>query len=292
MNVFFVDADDVIVSALIDRPQCSDWPKVLDEAARCLRVSRVIGTQQTAFSKAFTVHRRGEFLAIPVGVSMGGGQVKPGNLVHQVYARRRIAQSILRNRAIRRIAGYQSSAFAFVAPKLFRRYSTDLSALFEHHKELKWNFDNSIFPAASFNCGPQSASIQHFDHNNLSFGLCALTPLGNFDWTKGGHLVLHSLKLVVEFPPGTTALLPSAAVEHSNIPVQAGEDRMSMAQYAAGGLFRWVAYGFKTASSLSSTAAGRARKVAVDRGVDERWEDGLHLYSTLDSLAGDYDIGS
>ncbi|KAF6758698.1 hypothetical protein DFP72DRAFT_1064804 [Ephemerocybe angulata] len=239
----------------------------------------------------FTKHRRGKFLAIPIGVSMGGGQVKPGNLVHQVYARRRIAQSILRNHAIRRVAGFQSSAFSFLAPKLFRRYATDLSALFNHHKELQWNFDNSVFPAASFNCGPRSVSIRHFDYNNLSFGLCALTSFGTFNWKEGGHLVLHGLKLVVEFPPGTTALLPSAAVEHSNIPIGEGEERMSMAQYAAGGLFRWVAYGFKSAKQLSSTAAGKTKRVAIDGNVGERWEQGLDLYSTVKSLNDDHVLG-
>ncbi|KAF6747731.1 hypothetical protein DFP72DRAFT_821395, partial [Ephemerocybe angulata] len=177
--------------------------------------------------------------------------------------------------------------FALIAPMLYHRYASDLGALFAHHSELQWNFDNSVFPAASFNCGPQSISIEHFDHNNLSFRLCALTPLGTFDWKKGGHLVLHGLKLLVEFPPVSVALLPSAAMKHSNTPIQPGEEHMSMAQYAAGGLFRWVAYGFKAGTKLSSTGAGRAYKVAVDGTDDVRWNDGLGLYSKVASLGAD-----
>lgn len=61
-----------------------------------------------------------------------------------------------------------------------------------------------------------------------------------------------------------------------------------MAQYAAGALFRWKAYGFRTAQALSKTAAGRRHLQAVDKGPNERWMDGLGLYSSLDSLSSDY----
>ncbi|KAJ6626308.1 hypothetical protein B0H10DRAFT_2303954 [Mycena sp. CBHHK59/15] len=38
--------------------------------------------------------------------------------------------------------------------------------------------------------------------------------------------------------------MPSGCVDHGNTPLQPGETRTSMTQYAAGGLFRWVAYDF------------------------------------------------
>ncbi|TEB19511.1 hypothetical protein FA13DRAFT_1605900, partial [Coprinellus micaceus] len=237
------DDNDVVIGGLVDRPPAEDWSDVLEEVARCLRTARTLGEAHNIFPSSFYRHRRGSFLAIPVGVSMGGGQTVC-NLVHTVYARRRIAQAILRNNAMCRLAGFQSSAFAFLAPKMYQRYSADLGALFMHHNNLVWNFSNSIFPASSFNCGPESISLPHFDFNSWACGLCALTPVGNFDWRRGGHLVLHTLKIVMEFPPGTTAVIPSAVVKHSNVCIRPGEERMSVAQYAAGGLFRWVAYGF------------------------------------------------
>lgn len=62
---------------------------------------------------------------------------------------------------------------------------------------------------------------------------------------------------------------------------------MSIAQYAAGGLFRYVAYGFATVKSLLSTAAGRAKKVQIDMKAGERWKLALNLFSKYSELATD-----
>ncbi|RXW15677.1 hypothetical protein EST38_g10176 [Candolleomyces aberdarensis] len=221
---------------------------------------------------------------------MGGGQKHPGNLAQRLRSRCKLVQSILLNKSIKRIAGFQSSAFYFLAPKLYWRYANDLGRLYDSQSELCWNFEGSIYPCVAFNCGPQSITTLHFDQGNLSHGLCAVTPLGNFDWKKGGHLVLWELKLVLEFPPGTVALLPSAAVKHCNTPIQKGEERMSITQFAAGGLFRWVAYGMRSAKELGSMKAsdGRNLKEKADKGVEERWMEGLSLFSTTTSLEQDY----
>jgi len=57
------------------------------------------------------------------------------------------------------------------------------------------------------------------DFGNLPYGWCAITSLGPFDPKRGGHLVLWDLQLVIEFPPGSTILIPSAVLQHSNIPI-------------------------------------------------------------------------
>ncbi|KAJ6621993.1 hypothetical protein B0H10DRAFT_2015542, partial [Mycena sp. CBHHK59/15] len=51
-------------------------------------------------------------------------------------------------------AGFQSSALATYAPKLYRYYCTILKALFDHHPGLVHTFSNSVFPAVTFNLGP------------------------------------------------------------------------------------------------------------------------------------------
>ena len=79
--------------------------------------------------------------------------------------------------------------------------------------------------------------MQHRDAANLVYGWCAITALGNFNPTRGGHLILWDMKLVVEFPPSATVLIPSSLVVHSNTRLQEGEECMSFTQYAAGGLF-------------------------------------------------------
>lgn len=51
-------------------------------------------------------------------------------------------------------------------------------------------------------------SPDHTDYSNLSHGLCTLTALGSYDYKQGGHLILFGLKLVIQFPPGLTAVGP------------------------------------------------------------------------------------
>lgn len=127
----------------------------------------------------------------------------------------------------------------------------------------------------------------HVDFGNLSHGLCALTAFGTYDHTLSGHLILFGMKLAVQFPAGSTVLILSGCVEHGNTPVGKDETRLSIAQYAAGGLFRWVAYGFQSAKTLLKTAAGRQLKKAINKGDGVRWREGLAMFSTLDGLQGD-----
>lgn len=178
-------------------------------------------------------------------------------------------------------------ALAAFAPKLYRYLALILTALFGRYSHLEHNFSNSIFPAASFNCGPQTVALDHTDYSNLSHGLCALTALGSYDHTQGGHLILFGLKLVIQFPSGSSALIPSGCLDHGNTPIRSGETRMSIAQYAAGGLFRWVAYGFRSAKSLLKTKAGKLFKLEVDQAAGERWKEGLAMFSTAKGLQGD-----
>jgi len=162
-----------------------------------------------------------------------------------------------------------------------------MDKLFTHHAGLEHNFRNSAFPAISFNCGPRTVALQHTDYGNLSHGICALTALGSFDHSLGGHLILYDLKIIIQFPSGSTVLIPSGCLSHGNTPIQEDETRMSIAQYASGGLFRWVAYGFRSAKTLIQTEAGRELKKAIDMESGERWRIGLGMFSTDSELAND-----
>ncbi len=57
---------------------------------------------------------------------------------------------------------------------------------------------------------------------------------------------------------------------------------MSIAQYCAGGLLRWVQHGFKRAKSL-----GKRKLAALNGDHDERVEQALGLFSFVDQLASD-----
>ena len=98
---------------------------------------------------------------------------------------------------------------------------------------------------------------------------------------------MFGLKLIIQFPAGSTALIPSGCMDHGNTPIRKGEVRLSIAQYAAGGIFRWVAYGFCSAKSLLKTNAGKLLKEQTDKEAGERWREGLGMFSTLDGLKAD-----
>lgn len=149
-----------------------------------------------------------------------------------------------------------------------------MDTLLHNNPRLRRNFNGCVLGGAHFNFGPQTCTFRHTDHLNIVYGGCPIFAIGNFDPKKGGHLVLWDLKLVVEFPPGSVIILPSALIEHSNVPVQEHETRMSFAQYCAAGLFRWVHNGcmsdldFQRTASVEELAQWKADK-------KRHWAEGL-----------------
>ncbi|KAG6914976.1 hypothetical protein DXG01_014130 [Tephrocybe rancida] len=254
-----LDSEDWAIICLAGRPLSSEWDDtVIPGAGSSMGDAQWKAEDCGAVSEEDMNHCHGNFTTFVTGVSFSGGAQQPGNLKAST-GQVPIIKSLRADQNLQRIAGFQLSCMACFAPKLYKVYATNLMKLFDFHPELCHTFKNSIFPACTFNCGPTACTFHHVDYNNLPFGLCAITALGNYDPTCGGHLILYGLKLIIEFPPGTTVLIPSGTIEHGNTPVGPEETRMSFTQYAAGGLFRWVPYGFK---SVSQTLGGKHGKVA------------------------------
>ncbi|TFK58114.1 hypothetical protein BDN72DRAFT_748952, partial [Pluteus cervinus] len=167
-------------------------------------------------------NRRGNYVTMTGGVSFGGGQTQPRNL-SMSPTEQRLVDAALEDRDVRRVMGFQSSVFQFFAPRLFRQIEDSLNQLYIHYPQLKRNFIRSVYPAISFNCGPQTTTKPHVDHGNAPNSFCAITALGNFNPDNGGHLILFPLNLVVRFPPGSTIVIPSSTIEHGNTPIAANE---------------------------------------------------------------------
>ncbi|KAJ7934751.1 hypothetical protein B0H13DRAFT_2305525 [Mycena leptocephala] len=91
------------------------------------------------------------------------------------------------------------------------------------------------------------------------------------------------LRLVIRFPPGSTLLIPSALVRHSNVPIRAHEQRSSITQYTAGSLFRWVRNGCKTDAAFQSSASAEEKKARAAEDA-RRWEEGVKMFSVVDDL--------
>ncbi|KAJ7747907.1 hypothetical protein DFH07DRAFT_962327 [Mycena maculata] len=271
-----VDSTGRIFAVLAGQPTKEGYPEAV------IRAYDFIKTQGTAshFPAAMCRHRRGLFAAINIGLVYGKGQTAPTWLDNKQHTS--LAESLLSNKDITRMANFASFAFSLWAPRLHCYYVDYNSRLSPH---LRRPFPKSVFASVAFNFGSNVWTFKHRDVCNLPYGWCAVQSLGRFDATKGGHLIFWDLKMVVEFPAGALILLPSATIAHSNIPVQDGEERMSFTQFTAGGLFRYIDNGFRTQDKLAAEDPEEFARLMKLR--ESRWQDGLALFSTLDELLPD-----
>ena len=126
----------------------------------------------------------------------------------------------------------------------------------------------------------------HVDEQNLAQSWCSITPLGSFNPDLGGHLVLWDFQLVVRFPPGSTILIPSALLCHSNTPIQPGEKRHSIVQYVAGGVARWVDYNHMLEKDWRAQATSDEIKQKEAEKIT-RWKDAVEKYTLAEELQKD-----
>lgn len=141
---------------------------------------------------------------------------------------------------------------------------------------LKRPFENTAFAALTLNLGPVVCTTPHKDMQNFAKGLCSVTSFGNYNPNKGGHLILWDLGIVIEFPPYSTILIPSAIIEHSNTCVQDGETRQSITQYISSGLLAWRANGFQQVQAAKKN----------NRVPDKWWTQEGHIFSNVNELVG------
>ncbi|KAH9475575.1 hypothetical protein JR316_0012692 [Psilocybe cubensis] len=266
--MFVSDSSGRAILILAGHPDDGQWHNLMGLAVDALEIAR------TRFIPPKKPNRRGSFDSLHCGVSFGGGQTSPSNLrnnkVNQV-----LLDWLNGLEPFKRLAGFASGAMHTWAKDLFDAYASNLKEL---HKDpgLKHVFPSSIFSAATYNLGPCTVCHRHKDFSNLPYGYCAVTALGNFDPTQGGHLILWELGLVIEFPPGSTILLPSVLISHSNVPISSNERRYSFTQYTAGGIFRWVAHKCQTkAKYLATLSPDGLAAYAQEESL--RWIKGVNL---------------
>ncbi|KAJ6617324.1 hypothetical protein B0H10DRAFT_2218662 [Mycena sp. CBHHK59/15] len=143
-----VDADGQIVAVLLGRPEGDDWDDVMAEMEHLLEA------------------------ALGDGVTKGPGQKKPGNLAH-LKEYRQLLQLLISNRSIRRIARFQSSKYMHLG--ILNKAADDCGGVFENQPHLAHLFANSIFPATTWNLGPDVVTAEHEDGLNVWHGMCGVT---------------------------------------------------------------------------------------------------------------------
>ncbi|KAG6809446.1 hypothetical protein H0H92_000226 [Tricholoma furcatifolium] len=209
------------VAIILAGQPSKDWDCVSKEAARSLDEFRMKAIERGLLMGDYKDNRRGNFHAIASGVSMGGGRTEPGEFIHSPGLQALIDE-LLEKQEIQQIAYFQSSTYSPVslqygephrtgitetlfvyAPKLYTWLCSKLEPVMSQFKR---KLPKSVFPAITFNVGPQTQCFMHIDQNNLAHGLCAITALGNYNPVTSGHFILRidaKTRLVIEFPPGS-----------------------------------------------------------------------------------------
>ncbi|KAE9389566.1 hypothetical protein BT96DRAFT_960007 [Gymnopus androsaceus JB14] len=199
------------------------------------------------------------------GISFGGGQQRPGNFAHT--ANEDAVWDRLRNTPeVQAVARRVDYLLACYFPKLHNLYTNTLKDLCNADKSLSPNFKDCCFAASSIN----------LDHAVT----CAIKNFGTFNYKKGGHLVLWDLKLIIEFPPGCTALLPSAMLAHSNTSIAQREHCQLMTFFTVSGLLRWRHNNYMLDKDFIAGAT-RSKRQAWEEHRDNLWRTGLDLFSDL-----------
>ncbi len=182
--------------------------------------------------------------------------------------------------------------FTAVHPQLWKCYHALLDDLTDKHPYLSHLLprNHSVFASCTLNVRGVTTR-HHRDYLNFRPGACPVFTVSDFDPTKGGHLVLWDLKLVIEFPSGSLIIILSALIEHSNVPISQGgygamflvivlilsnlgETRFSFMQYSAAGLFRWVDNGFCTDKDLEEWGSW-VESIANGCKCETLWAEGL-----------------
>ncbi|KAF8071454.1 hypothetical protein FPV67DRAFT_1447013 [Lyophyllum atratum] len=201
------------------------WSDVVTGFEHALKAVRLIGQASGTFSPVAGSHRRGNYFTLTSGISFGGGQTEPQNLVH-TREEQQLIDSLLLNDHVERVAAFQSQALGYIAPRIYEDIAVHLAVLMfagKKRDQFQANFSSSVYPAGTFNLGPETVTVLHNDGKNSRYNLCAVTVGGHFDSKRGGHLILYDLKLIIEFPRGSTILIPSALLRHGNTTQQVSQ---------------------------------------------------------------------
>ncbi|KAI4517041.1 hypothetical protein K525DRAFT_211793, partial [Schizophyllum commune Loenen D] len=227
-------------------------------------------------------HRRGVFPATAHGHAYGGGRKEPMKIAEK-SSNAPLFRKLLKHPGMKRLAGFSTGVASGWGPKLVKFYRKYGKAVRSRYPHLKRNFRHGVWAALTINYGPRTVTLPHRDFANIPWGWCPITALGRYNPRRGGHLIIWELKLVIEFPPGATIIIPSSVLTHSNVAVGRNERRFSVTQYTAGGLIRWVDQGYQSKEAFMAKLGTQERLQQAAKAT-KRYREGLAMYSTLSEL--------
>lgn len=254
------------------------WGQVVQRADSALeRMHRKVQVPE-----ALRRHRRGGYVTLPCGYGFGGGRAMPGSYANSTH-NASVIQEALADLDLQNVARMVDRGLLAYFPRLHALAANlDKQIVDIDNPQIERAFPHCCYPALHFNLHNAWALI-HEDFWNLIFFMCAVVCLGQFDHTRGGHLIAWSLGLVLELPAGTTVYLPSACVPHSNTPVAPHEHRSSMAFFVPAGLARWYHNGFHSDKEFRERASAQQLK-AWQEYRSKLWEFGVELLRDGDAV--------
>ncbi|KAG8902437.1 hypothetical protein FRC00_007973 [Tulasnella sp. 408] len=242
-------------------------------------------------------NRRGAFAAYATGFSFGGGQTAPTPIARTDAEKAALSEFLNDDNVVSyfkfiegeccdskhdadpRLKGAMKTWF----PDHVQAYRAQIRILEAWDSSLQRPSAHLYFSALTINCDPSTICWPHRDSANDAAGICLDGILGDFDPTKGGHLVFHEPKRILELGPGRVVLFPSALITHETIPIPADAWRSGVTGYFAGGLSRFIAQGMQTRREWEEKGNPEELSEHDERGP-ERWAAGVARFQTLADL--------
>ncbi|KAF7354764.1 hypothetical protein MSAN_01390600 [Mycena sanguinolenta] len=158
-----IDKRGRIIVVLAGQPQDATYREAAKHAFEAIRDAG-IGAR---FPASMRRHRRGLFAAVNVGLSYGKGQRTPSWLDTKEYTT--IAERLLANSYIGRLAGFADAAFALWAPRLYQHYRSCDEALQTHHPGFRPTIrDSDGRSHIPFSSAPPSTSAGMSGHSSIA----------------------------------------------------------------------------------------------------------------------------
>lgn len=305
-DIALLDVDNVVYGLVLKIPKgWEDRILGVSQAIQKLRAVRGAGPPPA--------HRRGVFHSVKAGFSYGGGQqvrkalnvdaprltTDPRRQLHSATLGPRSTTSSetstsLRSWSTQKVRGHRStrghSLTHLFDPGPFSTWFPEQCALHRlimdetsrSNPEAKPPIPGGSFSAMTVNLGPKTVASPHRDVKNYGPSVCFDYADGDFNWRRGGHLILHEPRKIIELPPGCIVLFPSACITHENVPIGDGETRNSITAYMAGGLLQHLEQGRRTQGEWKRDDPEGFREYC--REGEARWKSGIAMFRTVTAL--------
>ncbi|KAJ6489317.1 hypothetical protein C8R47DRAFT_1215664 [Mycena vitilis] len=258
-----VDLKDRVVAMYVGRPsQALPWERAVIEASHDMLTAR----EAINHCLGATVEN------LPSGIRCGG---RAGRRPQDMWAQRPVSTehmviSMLRNsRAMQTITSFQNAVYRNIAPHLSNSSHEKLALLKDYDPTLPFCRVDYQFVTDSF--------IRKED-TSYTPGLTAFTLLGDYR-NQEGEIILWTKKKVVNFPVGSTFLMPKW-MPYSFTTVEAPGHQMILKQSCDNAVWEYVRNNCSSDFTVVDEPAGR----------DSQAEEAARLYKKLADYDDEYEV--